>query len=227
MANPVRVLSGIVPRAERWRCLLALFCALVLPGPMGDLMAGQLDEMKVTHVDGVYQVRVQMQIDAPPSYVYQVLTDFRHIYRLNPAITESEIMTPSVSGAARVRTRIEDCVLIRCMSIQRTETVHINGREHLHVVTDPETSDFKSGTTDWWIRPAGEGTRIIHQSAMEPDFYIPPVIGQFVMKRKLRDGILKSLRNIECIARVRAGLETEAFLPVDGYPYLAEEGCGR
>jgi hypothetical protein len=42
---------------------------------------------------------------------------------------------------------------------------------------------------------------------MEPDFFIPPVIGSYFVKQKLRKSTLASLARIECIARIQAGLE--------------------
>ncbi|MEA3412335.1 MAG: SRPBCC family protein [Pseudomonadota bacterium] len=189
--------------------------------------AGEPGELTISDKDGVYRIRMEMQVDAPAAHVYQVLTDFRHIYRLNPSITESKVMSSGESDGIRVRTLIEDCVLLRCMRIARTETVYRNGNEHLHVVTDPEHSDFKSGITDWWILPDGETSRVVYQAEMEPDFFIPPVIGRFVMKKKLREGILTSFENLECIARVNAGLVVADYPLRDGYPYLEETGCGR
>ena len=192
-----------------------------------NLLAGELGELSIKDNDGVYAVRLEMRVDAPASYVYQVLTDYRHVYRLNSSITASEVITDSTSGTPRVRTVIEDCFLIHCLKIARTETVYTEEDMHLHVVTDPEVSDFKSGITDWWILPDGNGSRVIYIAEMEPDFYVPPIIGPFVMKSELRNGILTSLENLECIARDNAGLTTSNYQPADGYPYLEQNACGR
>jgi len=192
-----------------------------------NLMAGELGELSIRDNDGIYTVRLEMRVDVPAHYIYQVLTDYRHIYRLNSSITASEVITDSTAGPPRVRTVIEDCIVIRCLKIARTETVYAEGDMHLHVVTDPEVSDFKSGITDWWVLPDGNGSKVIYRAEMEPDFYVPPIIGPFVMRSELRNGILKSLENLECIARDNAGLITSNYHLRDGTSYLEENVCGR
>ncbi len=49
-------------------------------------------EVEVTEQGGVYHIRASAVVDAPAEYVHQALTDFIHIYRLNPSIIESEVI---------------------------------------------------------------------------------------------------------------------------------------
>ncbi|MCG6868239.1 MAG: hypothetical protein LJE91_05745 [Gammaproteobacteria bacterium] len=68
---------------------------------------------------------------------------------------------------------------------------------------------------------------MIYIAEMEPDFYIPPIVGPFVMRSELRNGILKSVENLACIARDNAGLTTSNYHPLDGTSYLEGNACGR
>ncbi len=68
----------------------------------------------------------------------------------------------------------------------------------------PEQSEFKSGTTVWHIDALGERSRVVYDSNMEPDFYIPPVVGNFMAKKSIRSEITISFKNLERIANVLA-----------------------
>ena len=56
------------------------------------LRAGSLPEVEITEQSGVYQIKLVALIAAPASYERSVLTDYKHIYRLNPSIIESEVL---------------------------------------------------------------------------------------------------------------------------------------
>jgi len=79
------------------------------------------------------------------------------------------------------------------------------GRPRL--TTIPTLGSFKSGHAEWKILGMEERTQVIYQAQMEPDVYIPPLIGNYFVKRKLRKSILASLAKIECIARIQAAQE--------------------
>jgi len=228
MGRLIRAMSGRGPRSGRWRghaarlagahwLLLAIVCGLA---------AGELQELSVTDNGGTYHIRTVMWVDAPADQVYKVLTDFEHIYRLNPSITESEVLPPAEPGTTRVRTLIEDCVWFRCLKINRMQSVHEDSPWYLRVETDPRSSDFKSATTEWWVLPYGdEATKVIYDAQMTPDFYLPPVVGRFVLKIKLRESVVTSFERLECIARINAGLVPRGRIARDGYPYTEHSDC--
>ena len=58
-------------------------------------------------------------------------------------------------------------------------------------------SDLRHGyaRVDMWQE--SEGTRILIRSEVEPDFWIPPLIGPWVIKKKLRSEALETVRNLE------------------------------
>lgn len=69
-------------------CVVILLLYAIMPG----LGAGDLSELRVTEDHGIYNVKMVMMVDAPEEYIRAVLTDYARIYRLNPSITESEIL---------------------------------------------------------------------------------------------------------------------------------------
>jgi hypothetical protein len=196
-------------RAVPYR-ILPVFAAIFIGA--GPSSAGELTELNVNEQDGVYRIRMEMHVDAPATHVYAALTDFAHISRLNPAITRSDTLPSQIPGVTRVRTLIEDCILAYCVSISRVEEIREGRPGHLHVETDPRQSDFKSGSAHWWIRPQGAGSMIIYEAAMEPDFFLPPLVGRVFMKRGLREGILETFENLERIASLDARMAEQSLV---------------
>ena len=68
-------------------------------------------------------------------------------------------------------------------------------------------SQFKSGQTHWRIEPKGDYCEVTYVSDMEPDIYIPPVVGKFLIKKSIRKGMHTSFKNLENISSVLAARE--------------------
>ena len=194
-------------------CLL--LCLLI---PLA--LAADLIDLHIAEAEGVYSIDVTMQMQVPAQYVHRVLTDYAHIYRLDPAITDSEILSSADDGVVRVRTRIDDCIAFFCKKIEMVEDVRDQDHGDLKATIVSKLSSFKSGHTEWKILGIGERTQVIYQAQMEPDFLIPPMIGVYFVKQKLQQRLLASMERIECIARRQAdleqNLETGPVLVVDG-----------
>ena len=164
-------------------------------------------ELRISETQGMYSINLVMQLDVPAKYVYRVLTDYAHIYRLDPAIIDSEILPSADNGVVRVRTRIADCIALFCIKIDRVEDVRELGHDILQVTNVPTPGSVKSGHAEWKILGMGERTQVTYQAQMEPDLYIPPLIGRYFVAQKLRQSILASLAKVECIARIQAAQE--------------------
>ena len=182
-------------------CACLLMCLLI---PLS--YAAGLAELQVSETQGVYRINMAMEMQVPARYVRRVLTDYEHIYRLDSAIVDSKILSSSDDGVVRVRIRIADCIAFFCKKIDRVEDVRELEHGGLQATIVPSLSNFRSGYAEWKILGTEERTQVIYQAQMEPDFFIPPLIGSYFVKQKLRKSILVSMARIECIARIQAGL---------------------
>jgi uncharacterized membrane protein len=79
--------------------------------------ADEIEELSVMKVNGVYSLRVVSVIDAPADYVYDVITDYKHAYRINPTITEVDILPSDRDGVVRVMNLSEHWVGPFCLKI--------------------------------------------------------------------------------------------------------------
>jgi hypothetical protein len=171
------------------------------------LQSGTRPVIEINEQSGVYQIKVAALIAAPADYVRYVLTDFKHIYRLNPSIIESEVLEQDEDGSASVRTKVIGCAAYFCKELDRVEKVRVLPSGDLYAEIIPELSQFKSGKTHWQIKPMGDHCEVIYLSDMEPDIYIPPVVGKFLIKKSIRQGMRTSFINLEKISSILAGRE--------------------
>lgn len=172
--------------------------------------AGELEELSIVKVDGEYRIRIVSVLDAPADYVYYVITDYRHAYRINSSITEVEILPSEDDGVVRVRNLSEHWIGPFCFKIDWAGDIVEPQHGHIEVKTIPELSSFESGSAVWEVHPVGNRTRVLHESNLKPDFFIPPVIGDVIMKNNMEDDILDTFNKIECYAKIILEMEMES-----------------
>ena len=171
------------------------------------LQLGKRPEIEINEQSGVYQIKVVALIAAPASYVSYVLTDYTHIHRLNPSIIESEVLQQYDDGSVSVRTKVIGCAAYFCEELDRVEKVRMLPSGGLYAEIIPELSQFKSGKTHWIIKPMDDYCEVSYLSDMEPDIYIPPVVGKFLIKKSIRKEMHASFVNLEKISSVLAARE--------------------
>lgn len=171
--------------------------------------SNDIEELSVTVADGVYSLKATSVLDVPADYVYYIITDYLHAYRINPSITEIEILPSINADITRLRNNSEHCIGPICFDIYWTG--EIVEPEHGHIVIDtiPELSSFESGSAIWRIHSNGERTWLHHESTLKPDFFIPPLIGDKVMKSKMASDTVTTFNRIECYAKIVLEMEME------------------
>jgi hypothetical protein len=163
-------------------------------------VAGTVYAASVGYRKGVYSVEVDALVNVPEPRVRELLTDYNHLGRVNPAIEVSKVLLARKSGDYRVLTETEACVWFYCMRVRQIQDV-IEGADGTVTATVlPQYSDFKRGYARLTLWPAPDGTRVLIRSEVEPDFWIPPIIGPWLIKRKLRSEALETVQNLERLA---------------------------
>ena len=181
--------------------VLFLFCSVS--------SAIEIEELSVTEVDGEYTLRIASVIDAPADYVHDVITDYRHVYRINPTITDIEILPSDDDGVVRMRNVSEHWVGPFRFKIDWAGEIEEPGNGYIKVDTIPGYGSFESGSAIWEIRQVWGGTRVLHVSHLTPNFFIPPVIGDSIMIHKMEAVALETFKRIECHARIRLARDLE------------------
>ena len=156
--------------------------------------------IEVEREENHYALRSVTWFEADARSLYDVLTNYDLFPRFTSAIAEAKNMGPDENGRPEFYTRMEGCVLFWCQSLVRMGYLKLDPLNEIVAVTDPERSNFKLATERWQLRPENGGTLLIYEFDMEPDFWVPPVVGPFYIKRALRSGGSRAVQRIEALA---------------------------
>ncbi len=162
-----------------------------------------LREVDVSHSRGRFQIVADTHLDASPEAVHKVLLDFDgdRYQRISEIYKESSYLPPDPDGTPLVYTRVEGCLLWYCRSMRRVERLEIVTPELIRSRTVPERSDFKYTLSEWTFAAEGDGTRVTYMMEMEPNFWLPPFVGPWFLKRTLLQGAPSAIEQIELLAQ--------------------------
>lgn len=179
-------------------CVAALLAAVgVLPllAP-----AAEIRGVEMVKVEGVYQVRAETWLDAAPDFVFAVLLDYNQFHRLTRGITTTKWLDESRDAWPLAYTRIDSCVAFFCRRLEKVEMVKVDGLLSYSTEALPARSDFVVYTARWALQSDGKGTRIVYDMRMQPDFWVPPLVGPWAIRRKAESSALKIAERIEYLA---------------------------
>jgi carbon monoxide dehydrogenase subunit G len=159
--------------------------------------AGTIRTTTVERHGDFYALAISVQIDAPIEVVYQSITDFDNLAAINPNIENSHLVGWTNAETQRVHSVIKVCILMFCKRIVQVQDVTRPGEHVIEAVIVPSVSDFRSGFARWQLRPQGESTLLSFSHRFEPDFWVPPVIGPWIIKRKLISEVAETAMYIE------------------------------
>jgi len=164
-------------------------------------------DAEITEENGVFRIKVSAFIDAPPDYVRYVLADSVHIYRLSPSIIESEVLPSSTADEKQVRTKLLCCTSVFCREVERVDIVRMLKSGDFEAEIIPALSEFKSGKARWTITPIDNASHVEYEAYLEPDFFIPPVVGTEIVKQNLLDEFTTTFIRMERIASFNAEID--------------------
>lgn len=177
-----------------------MLVAGVLPLAAASVSAADLRAISVVYENDRYHLRSEVWFAADSEDLYRVLTDFDDYERISSAFVEAYDVPPDEEGRPRFYTRMEGCLLFFCRSVERYGHLLLEPLKEIVAVTDPGESDFRYCRESWRFEEDGEGTVLHYDFEMEPDFWVPPVIGPWIIKRTLEVDGRDAIGRIEAIA---------------------------
>lgn len=162
-----------------------------------------LRDVDVSRRQDRYRVVADTHLEASPEAIYKVLLDFDNdrYQRISEIYKESSYLPPDSDGTPLVYTRVEGCLLGFCRSMRRVERLEVVTPQFIRSRTVPERSDFKYTLSEWTFAAEGDGTRVTYLMEMEPDFWLPPFVGPWFLKRTLMQGAPAAIDQIENLAQ--------------------------
>lgn len=177
-----------------------LIAFVVLSAPLRG-GAAELRDVNVDLIDGHYLMHSEVRFDTSVEQLYNVLLDYDLGTRFSSVITESQNVEPDEQGRPQFFTRHKACLLFFCMNFERYGYVDAVPFETISATANPEISDFHVSREDWQFIQDGEGTILIYDVDLKPKFWVPPVIGPFILKRKLKKDGGRAIGRIEALAK--------------------------
>ena len=183
-SNTIRLLLG------------AFLLSLVLSVSSADLR-----DVLVEKIDKRYSLISYTYFDTNAEDLYRVLIDYDLFTKFTSAFAESRNVAPDQQGRPQFYTRMEGCVIWWCKSLVRNGYLVLQPSSEIIAIVNPETSNFNYSHERWRLRNEGDGTLLIYEFYMEPGFWVPPVIGPFLIKRTLRSEAIDVVDRIEALAQ--------------------------
>jgi hypothetical protein len=186
------------------RALLSLpLLGLVLSSPT---IAADILSITVDSDKGVYTMKSEVWFDVNIERTFEVYRYWDYSSQFSSAIVEARDMEPDEQGRPQFYIRNKGCVLFYCQSFERQGYVEAEVNSALRAYANPETSDFHISNESWQFVAHNGGTLVTYNLTMKPKFWIPPGIGPFMIKRKLKKNGGEAVDRIEVIAQ---GLNNE------------------
>jgi hypothetical protein len=166
-----------------WRNILAVLMLICLPGLAISL---QILAVDVEYESKRYYLFGESIIEAPAEFIQAILVDYVNFHRLTSGITDSKFITDPDYEDQLGYTRVDSCVLFFCKRIVKVDQIVYDKPGTVITLAVPEQSNFKFHWTRWTLKSVDGGTQVTYEATLEPDFWMPPLIGPWALKRKLR-----------------------------------------
>ncbi len=183
-----------------WIARATLACLLLLAVAASSL-AAQMRFIEVDIRGDRYIIRAESLIEVPPRVVRASLLDYDNFHLLSEDFSATRYLPPAADGTPLAYSQLEGCVLIFCAVVEKVERITTPSENEILTIALPERSDFVYSRARWVIKPAGGHTRLYYELEMEPDFWIPPLIGGWAIRSRLRDTAMELSNRIEVLWR--------------------------
>lgn len=173
--------------------------------------AYQLDHLDVQRHSARYQVDLRVRLEVPASDAYAAFADVKRLPAINPAVKVARWMPGAPEGASRIYTDIRVCVSFFCRHLVQVQDMRYHAGSNGGAISAqviPELSNLRFGEAHWTLDDCAGRTCLSFAATLEPAFWIPPLIGPWLMQRKLREEAMQTSAGIEREARALAAART-------------------
>ncbi len=181
-------------RAACW-----LLAAAALPADAAELLSVDFERLEDRYV---FESEALFEVGVEP--LYSVFLDYDLSTGFSGAIVEARNLPPGADGLPGFYVLNRGCVLFFCKSFERYGVVRSEPHTTIRATIDPGRSDFEFSNETWRFRPVGDDTIVHYRVEFEPSFWVPPVLGPWMIRRTLAARGSEAIQRIEAIAREQA-----------------------
>ncbi|MEQ8206723.1 MAG: hypothetical protein RIA65_11145 [Woeseia sp.] len=182
-------------------CFGLLLAALALLAVQSPVTGADLQKVTVEFENDRYRLESRARFDVRRADLYRVLINYDLFEKFTSAFVETRNLAPDNAGRPGFFTRMEGCVLLFCKSMRRTGHLVLNPPSEIIAIAHRDSSDFNFSRERWVLQDDGDGTVMTYYFELEPAFWVPPVVGPYVIKRVLRAGGIDAVDRIEAVAQ--------------------------
>ena len=213
MSAPVRVPEVSTAALVRWVRPAAVLCTTVALAclPVALAAGAHIVAVQVSRRGTVYSMAMRLTLAAPPQDIFAALQDYAALPRYNPDLRRVRIEPTGRPDQVRLFATVHACVLFFCRTLRQEQIVTASAAADggvLRAVLMPGGS-FRSGDAEWTVGPCvhrlARTCLQIHMT-LEPAFWVPPVIGPWIIRHKMYQ---EALRSGIGLVRVAAALEAK------------------
>lgn len=164
-------------------------------------VAADLRNVTVDRVDGHYLMHSETWFDVPVEQMFGVMLDYDLSTQFSSVIEEARNVEPDDQGRPQFYSLYKACILFFCVSFERNGYVVSDPNKMIMAISNPETSDFDYSKEIWLFESVDGGTILTYDVDMKPSFWIPPVIGPYYIKKKLKNSSADAIDRIEEIGK--------------------------
>jgi hypothetical protein len=142
--------------------------------------------VEVERVDSVVRASATMEARAPPGLCYSVLTDFDHQAAFLPGLQSSRLV--SLPGEPlRLRQVGRPVLGLSSLAVDVTLAVTLDPP---HGFTFTEVAgNLRQMRGAWHVTGDTSHCTIDYRAEIEPDFWVPPLIGPLLIKQQVREQV--------------------------------------
>ncbi len=194
-------------RLDRQQGLAAawLIAGIGLPGLLpAPAMAASIEHIQVQHDGNRYSADIVVRLAVPAATAYAIFADPANLPKIDDSVQLAVVLGRETPTRFQLLTEVRFCVAWACRKLHQVQlmeqTANGYGGEIVADV-DPAASDFQSGHAEWHFTEANQGSLLEFKVEIEPKFWIPPMIGPWMIERSLREAALRSSSGIERLAQ--------------------------
>jgi hypothetical protein len=183
---------------------ILLVTLALLPGIS---LCADIKTIEIKKETNLYHMHINATVNADVDNVIRIITDYENLPLINPYLKESRLLENPEDERTTVNMLTEICVLFLCYSIRHIQTFHTIDNGILFSRIIPGKSDFQAGWMRWEIKEIDSNkispvTKIILDIEMVPDFFVPPVIGPYQIKKIMLEMTRATIINLEKNAKI-------------------------
>ena len=201
-----RGVRGDRARLKAARAVLRIAVLLTVSGTPAFAHAGaRLTGVQVVRRGSRFSIAMRMTLPESPRAVFAALQDYRAMPRFNPDLRQVRVERTAHADQVRLFTAVHACVLWFCRTLRQRQLVTAAADAHGGTLRSRflPGGSFRSGHAHWTVRPCVQvptRTCLEVHIALTPAFWVPPVIGPWIVRIKLEQEARRSAIGLAQVA---------------------------